>query len=33
LLEDLSNIKSIEDRINESTEDYENYSNKRKTQL
>ena len=33
LIEDLSDIKSIEDRKNESVGDYETYSNKRKSQL
>ncbi len=33
LIEDLSDIKSIEDRKNEPEEDYEVYSKKRKSQL
>lgn len=33
LLEDLSDLKAIEDRIAEPEEDYEAYSRKRKTRL
>lgn len=33
LLEDLSDLKAIEDRIAEPSEDYEKYSKKRKSQL
>jgi hypothetical protein len=33
LLEDLSDLKAIEDRIAEPEEDYEAYSHKRKTRL
>ena len=33
LLEDLSDLKMIEDRISEPSEDYETYSRKRKSHL
>lgn len=33
LLEDLSDLKAIEDRIAEPSEDYEKYSKKRKSRL
>jgi len=33
LLEDLFDLKAIEDRIAEPSEDYEKYSNKRKSRL
>ena len=33
LLEDLSDLKSIEERIDEPSEDYEAYGRKRKTRL
>jgi hypothetical protein len=33
LLEDLSDLKTIEDRIAEPSEDYEKYSKKRKSRL
>jgi hypothetical protein len=33
LLEDLSDLKTIEDRIAEPSEDYEDYSRKRKSRL
>ncbi|MDI6728111.1 MAG: hypothetical protein QMD44_04185 [Thermodesulfovibrionales bacterium] len=33
LLEDLSDLKTIEDRVSEPSEDYEAYSRKRKSRL
>ena len=33
LLEDLIDLKSVEDRVNESEENYEAYSSKRKSRL
>lgn len=33
LLEDLSDLKAIEDRVSEPSEDYEAYSRKRKSRL
>lgn len=33
LLEDLSDLKSIEDRVSEPSEDYEAYSRKRKSRV